>query len=101
MAMWQVGRVMPIEECVDKRGLVHGTCPGLVEGSEYTFRIKAVNLGKYFTGLSFNEDNTTANFATLTFSNRHNHLIYACTSAQLINDETCTSAQLINDERMQ
>ena len=52
---------MPIEECVDKRGLVHGTCPGLVEGSEYTFRIKAVNLGKYFTGLLFTEDNITEN----------------------------------------
>lgn len=45
MAMWEVGRVMSVEECSERRGLLHGTCPGLVEGSEYIFRIKAVNKG--------------------------------------------------------
>ena len=44
--MWQVGRILTAEECEIKRGLVHGTCPGLVEGNEYMFRIKAVNIGK-------------------------------------------------------
>ena len=44
--MWQVGRILTAEECEMKRGLVHGTCPGLVEGNEYMFRIKAVNIGK-------------------------------------------------------
>ncbi|XP_023324296.1 twitchin isoform X2 [Eurytemora carolleeae] len=43
--MWQVGRILTAEECEMKRGLVHGTCPGLVEGNEYMFRIKAVNIG--------------------------------------------------------
>ena len=45
MSMWEMGRVLTLEECAEKRGLVHGTCPGLVEGSEYIFRIKAVNIG--------------------------------------------------------
>ena len=26
-------------------GMVEGTCPGLVEGNQYMFRIKAVNIG--------------------------------------------------------
>ena len=43
--MWQKGRVMPVSECKIKGGMVHGTCPGLVEGNEYMFRIKAVNIG--------------------------------------------------------
>lgn len=45
MNMWQKGRVLKIDECQMKKGLVHGTCPGLVEGNEYMFRIKAVNIG--------------------------------------------------------
>ena len=44
--MWQVGRILTMDECQIKRGLVHGTCPGLVEGNEYMFRIKAVNIGE-------------------------------------------------------
>jgi len=43
MNMWQEGSVLPIEEVQFKNGLVHGTCPILVEGNEYIFRIKAVN----------------------------------------------------------
>ena len=29
----------------DQGGMVEGTCPGLVEGNQYMFRIKAVNIG--------------------------------------------------------
>jgi hypothetical protein len=47
MNMWEKGRVLTKEECIMSQGLVHGTCPGLVEGNEYMFRIKAVNIGKY------------------------------------------------------
>ena len=43
MNMWQEGSVLPIEEVNISNGLVHGTCPILVEGNEYIFRIKAVN----------------------------------------------------------
>jgi len=43
MNMWQEGKVWPISDVVIKNGLVHGSCPLLVEGNEYIFRIKAVN----------------------------------------------------------
>ena len=43
MNMWQEGSVLPISEVQFKNGMVHGTCPILVEGNEYIFRIKAVN----------------------------------------------------------
>ncbi len=49
MNMWEKGRVLTLGECEVRQGLVHGTCPGLVEGNEYMFRIKAVNIGKAFT----------------------------------------------------
>ena len=43
MNMWQEGSVLPISEVTFRNGMVHGTCPILVEGNEYIFRIKAVN----------------------------------------------------------
>ena len=55
MAMWEEGRVMKVEECVFSQGKVHGTCPVLVEGNEYMFRIKAVNIGKLLTALLVNK----------------------------------------------
>merc|ERR1740128_606419 len=45
LGMWQKGRVMTVQECRIKGGMVEGTCPGLVEGNQYMFRIKAVNIG--------------------------------------------------------
>jgi hypothetical protein len=48
MNMWEKGRVLTLSECEVRQGLVHGTCPGLVEGNEYMFRIKAVNIGQAF-----------------------------------------------------
>ena len=36
---------MSINEVRESGGLVHGTCDGLIEGSEYMFRIKVVNKG--------------------------------------------------------
>jgi len=48
MKMWEKGRVLRVEECEVRHGLVHGTCPGLIEGNEYMFRIKAVNIGRIF-----------------------------------------------------
>ncbi len=48
MNMWEKGRVLTLSECEVRQGLVHGTCPGLVEGNEYMFRIKAVNIGQTF-----------------------------------------------------
>ena len=49
MAMWEEGRVMKVEECMFSQGKFHGTCPVLVEGNEYMFRIKGVNIGKLDT----------------------------------------------------
>jgi len=43
MNMWQEGTVLPVSQVRIKDGKVYGTCPGLVEGNEYIFRIKAVN----------------------------------------------------------
>jgi len=45
MAMWEQGQVLVADECKISRGMVCGTCPGLIEGNEYVFRIKAVNIG--------------------------------------------------------
>jgi hypothetical protein len=52
MNMWEKGRVLTLSECEVRQGLVHGTCPGLVEGNEYMFRIKAVNIGQSFSNKS-------------------------------------------------
>merc|ERR1719331_2192406 len=41
--MWQEGSVLTIKDVRISGGMVHGTCPILVEGNEYIFRIKAVN----------------------------------------------------------
>ena len=44
-----VGRILTIHEVREKSGLILGKCDGLMEGYQYQFRIKAVNLGS--TGL--------------------------------------------------
>ena len=44
-----VGKILTIHEVREKGGLIFGTCDGLIEGYQYQFRIKAVNLGS--TGL--------------------------------------------------
>lgn len=49
MKEFVVGRILTVTEVRDKGGLIHGTCNGLVEGCQYQFRVKAVNLGS--TGL--------------------------------------------------
>ncbi len=49
MNMWEKGRVLTLGECEVRQGQVHGTCPCRVEGNEYMFRIKAVNIGQTFT----------------------------------------------------
>ena len=38
MNMWQEGTVLPIKDVRITSGMVHGTCPILVEGNEYIFR---------------------------------------------------------------
>ena len=38
MNMWQEGTVLPIKDVRISGGMVHGTCPILVEGNEYIFR---------------------------------------------------------------
>ena len=45
MGMWQSGKTIPASALRESGGLLHGTIDGLVEGSEYVFRIKAVNKG--------------------------------------------------------
>ena len=46
VGIWEKGISIPAKE-VKKSGdgLLHGRCPGLQEGQEYVFRIKAVNKG--------------------------------------------------------
>ena len=48
MNMWQEGSVLPVASVQFRTSpegvpMVHGTCPILVEGNEYIFRVKAVN----------------------------------------------------------
>ena len=45
MGMWEHGITLPANEVKNMGGMLSGTCPGLVEGNEYVFRIKAVNKG--------------------------------------------------------
>ena len=45
MGMWEHGITLPAKQVRNASGILHGTCPGLVEGNEYVFRIKAVNKG--------------------------------------------------------
>ena len=42
MNMWQEGSVLTIKDVRISGGMVHGTCPILVEGNEYIFRICSV-----------------------------------------------------------
>ena len=45
MGMWQSGKTLSVNQVRESGGLIHGTCDGLTEGSEYVFRIKAINKG--------------------------------------------------------
>ena len=45
MGRWTKGKTLSVNEVRMKNGLVHGTIDCLTEGSEYMFRIKAVNKG--------------------------------------------------------
>ena len=44
-----VGKILTMSEVKERNGLMVGTCDGLIEGYQYEFRVKAVNLGS--TGL--------------------------------------------------
>ena len=43
--MWEKGKTIPVSQIRQSGGLLHGSCDGLIEGSEYVFRVKAVNKG--------------------------------------------------------
>jgi len=46
MGLWEHGISIPAKDLkVSADGLLHGRCPGLQEGQEYVFRVKAVNKG--------------------------------------------------------
>ena len=43
--MWEKGVTIPAKDLKRSGDSLYGTCPGLEEGSEYVFRVKAVNKG--------------------------------------------------------
>jgi hypothetical protein len=45
MGAWVEGKKMTLKEVEDAGGMIKGRQDGLIEGSEYQFRIRAVNKG--------------------------------------------------------
>ena len=68
MGLWQSGKKLTIDQVRDAGGLIHGTIDGLVEGSEYMFRIKAINKG----GPSEPSDPSDSMIAKTRFSKKRN-----------------------------
>ena len=66
MGRWTKGKTLAVHEVRMKNGLVHGTIDCLTEGSEYMFRIKAVNKG----GPSEPSDPSDSMIAKIRFSKR-------------------------------
>ena len=75
MGRWTKGKTLSVQEVRMKNGLVHGTIDCLTEGSEYMFRIKAVNKG----GPSEPSDPSDSMIAKIRFSKKNaQFLIYSC-----------------------
>ena len=69
MGRWTKGKTLSVQEVRMKNGLVHGTIDCLTEGSEYMFRIKAVNKG----GPSEPSDPSDSMIAKIRFSKKNAH----------------------------
>lgn len=72
MGMWEKGITIPVKDLkIGAGGLLYGTCPGLVEGSEYVFRVKAVNKG----GPSLPSPQSESMIAKIRFSKFFKHKV--------------------------
>ena len=72
MGRWTKGKTLSVQEVRMKNGLVHGTIDCLTEGSEYMFRIKAVNKG----GPSEPSDPSDSMIAKIRFSKGAQNSLY-------------------------